>query len=80
MKTDKNIEIYDMLEDIVTIIKDNLYLLLLKDDYLVDLKEYCKEDLALCFTPYGDIIYFVREAMEDLLRVGYLYDFREGLE
>lgn len=69
-------DIYFILDEIARVIKDNLYLLLLNDAYLVDLKYYCGMDVALEFTPYGDLLYFVREALLDLLNTD-LYDFRE---
>ena len=36
-----------VVEEIVNLFKDNLKLFLLNDNYLINLKEYCKKDLDL---------------------------------
>lgn len=65
-----------ILDEIEKIIRDNLSLFLLNDQYLVELKKYCKEDKDLKYTPYQKLIYFTEEALCDLINVDYLYDFR----
>ena len=36
-----------VIEEIVNLFRDNLKLFLLRDKYLINLKEYCKQDLGL---------------------------------
>lgn len=66
-----------IIDEIATIIKDNLLLFLFNDSSLKDLKEYCKKDFRYKYTPHEDLIYFVKEALFELINKDYLYDFRD---
>lgn len=66
-----------IIDEITTIIKDNLFLLLLDDKSLKELKKYCKNDLNYKYTPYENLICFVNEALAELINKDYLYDFRD---
>lgn len=66
-----------IIDEITTIIKDNLLLLLLNDKALKELKKYCKKDLNYKYTPYEILISFVNEALVELINKDYLYDFRD---
>lgn len=66
-----------IINEIVKIIKDNLLLFLLDDNSLLTLKEYCKNDLPNKHKPNEELIIFVKEALIDLSKKEYLYDFRD---
>lgn len=66
-----------IINEITNIIKDNLLLLLNREDSLINLKKYCQNDLKLQYTPYNDLIYFIEEALTELINTDYLYDFRD---
>lgn len=66
-----------VIDEITNMIKDNLLLLLNKEGALSNLKKYCQNDLHLQYTPYNDLIYFVEEALAELINTDYLYDFRD---
>ncbi len=66
-----------IIEEIINLFRDNLKLFLINDNYLINLKEYCKKDLNLKYTPYNTLIYFVEEALSDLVNCKYLFDFRD---
>lgn len=66
-----------IINEITNIIKDNLLLLLNREDSLINLKTYCQNDLQLQYTPYNDLIYFVEESLTELINTDYLYDFRD---
>lgn len=66
-----------VIEEIVNLFKDNLKLFLLNDNYLINLKEYCKKDLDLKYTPYDDLVCFAEEALGDLVNCEYFFDFRD---
>lgn len=66
-----------IIEEIVNLFRDNLKLFLLDDNYLINLKNYCKNDLNLEYTPYDKLIYFTEEALGDLISCDYLFDFRD---
>ncbi len=72
-----NYDIDFILDEITKIIRDNLSLFLLNDQYLPELKKYCKEEKNLKYTPYRKLIYFTEEALCELINVDYLYDFRD---
>ena len=40
-------------------------------------KEYCKKDLNLKYTPYDDLVCFAEEALGDLVNCEYFFDFRD---
>lgn len=66
-----------IIDEITNIIKDNLLLLLNREESLINLKRYCQKDLHLKYTPYNDLIYFVEESLTELINTDYLYDFRD---
>lgn len=66
-----------VIEEIVNLFRDNLKLFLLKDEYLINLKEYCKQDLGLKYTSYDDLVYFAEEALSDLVNCEFWFDFRD---
>ena len=66
-----------VIEEIVTLFRNNLKLFLLNDNYLINLKEYCKKDKNLKYTAYNDLVYFAEEALGDLVNCEYLFDFRD---
>lgn len=66
-----------IIDEITNVIKDNLLLLLNREDSLINLKKYCQNDLKLQYTPYNDLIYFIEEALSELIYTDYLYDFRD---
>lgn len=66
-----------IINEITNIIKDNLLLLLNKENTLINLKTYCQNDLQQKYTPNNDLVYFVKEALMELINIDYLYDFRD---
>lgn len=66
-----------ILDEITTMLRTNLSLFLLNDEYLINLKKYCQKEHNLSFTPYLDLLYFTEEALADLINVDFLYDFRD---
>lgn len=66
-----------IINEITNIIKDNLLLFLNRDDTLINLKKHCHNNLRLNYTPYNDLIYFVEEALTELINTDYLYDLRD---
>lgn len=66
-----------IINEIVNMIKDNLSLFLFRDDLLISLKKYCKNDFNLKHTSYSDLLYFTEEALADLINTDYLYDLRD---
>lgn len=66
-----------ILDEITDMLRANLSLFLYQDDYLINLKKYCKEEHTLSFTPYYDLLYFTEEALADLVNADFLYDFRD---
>lgn len=68
-----------ILDEITNMLRNNLSLFLLNDDYLINLKKYCLEEHNLSYIPYDDLLYFTEEALADLINVDFLYDFR-GIE
>lgn len=72
-----NYDIYFIINEITEFIRDNLLLFVINDQYLINLKKFCQQDLELKFTPYNRLVYFTEEALSDLINVDYLYDFRD---
>lgn len=68
-----------IINEICTIIEDNLKLFLLNDNKLLKLKSYCKnkENSNYKSPSYEFIIAFVEEALFDLLTTNHLYDYRD---
>ena len=66
-----------IIEEIINLFRDNLKLFLINDNYLINLKEYCKKNLNLKYTPYNALIYFAEEALSDLVNCEYLFDFKD---
>lgn len=66
-----------IINEITNIIKDNLLLLLNKENTLINLRAYCQNDSQQQYTPYNDLIYFVKESLMELINIDYLYDFRD---
>ena len=66
-----------VIEEIVNLFRDNLKLFLLRDKYLINLKEYCKQDLGLKYTPYEDLVYYAEETLGDLVNCEFWFDFRD---
>lgn len=69
---------YDyLIEEITTIITDNLKLFNINDRKLIELKEYSLgSDLEYPISN-EKIIYFTRKALIDLITTDFLYDFRD---
>lgn len=69
---------YDyLIEEITTIITDNLKLFNINDYKLIELKEYSLgSDLEYPISN-EKIIYFTRKALIDLITTDFLYDFRD---
>ncbi|MBQ8472968.1 MAG: hypothetical protein IJ501_05640 [Bacilli bacterium] len=69
---------YDyLIEEITTIITDNLKLFNINDHKLIELKEYSLgSDLEYPISN-EKIIYFTRKALIDLITTDFLYDFRD---
>lgn len=66
-----------LIEQITTIIHDNLKLFNIDDNKLVELKEYTLgSDLEYPISN-EKIIYFTRKALIDLINTDFLYDFRD---
>ena len=66
-----------IIEEIVNLFRDNLKLFLLRDECLINLKEYCKQDLGLKYTPYEDLVYYAEESLGDLVNCEFWFDFRD---
>lgn len=66
-----------IVEEMIKIIKDNIKLFLYNDNYLINLKEFCKKEHDLKYTPYNDLIFFIEEALADLINIDYFFDFRD---
>lgn len=67
-------------EDIAKVIKDNLMILYnYNDDALRNIKAYCQNKVHKRYQPmdYNTLIYFVEEAMAELINCDFLYDFRD---
>lgn len=70
-------EFDDIVDEITNMIKGNLLLMAFDDDYLINIKEFLKEDNpSINCIPYWTLVYFVEEALGDLINYPYLYDMR----
>lgn len=68
-----------LMSEIIEMIKTNLEILYnFDDDSMVNIKKYCKENNGNKYQslPYLQLLYFVDEAIADLINAPYLYDFR----
>lgn len=69
-----------IISEITEIINQNIYTMLRNDKYLRELKSYCyicyEEDIHLRYTDNEVLMHLVREAIEELNNVDFLYDFR----
>lgn len=76
-------DIDSILDIISTMIRDNLSLLLLDDDALINLKEYCKHGYKKDkyrlpnSISYDKLVYFTEEAIADLINMNFWYDYRD---
>ena len=67
-------------KEISEIITDNLIIQYnYNEDALINIRKYCKEKAHLKYQPldYNTLIYFVEEALSELINCDFLYDFRD---
>lgn len=67
-------------EEITKTIMDNLIILYnYNEDALINIRKYCYEKARKKYKPldYNTLIYFIEEALADLVNCPYLYDFRD---
>lgn len=70
----------NVLDEILTVIKDNLILQYnYNDEALINIKKYCynKADKKYEKLDYYTLLFFVEEALAELINCTYLYDLRE---
>lgn len=76
----KNKEYSDLLiDEIIEMLKTNLLLMYqCNDDYLINIRNYCKEKDTIKYKPisYEELVFFTEEALADLIKTPFLYDFR----
>lgn len=68
-----------LFDEITQVIKDNLELLYnYDDDTLINIRNYCHQNNHNKYKPltYNQLIYFIEEAIAELVNTPYLYDFR----
>ena len=68
-----------LFDEIIQTIKDNLELLYnYNDDALINIRKYCNKNNHQRYKPlsYNELIYYIGEAMAELINTPYLYDFR----
>lgn len=69
-----------VIDDILQIIKDNLFLLFdFKDDALINIRDYCAKRAHKTYKhlDYDKLICFTEEALAELINTDFLYDFRD---
>ncbi len=69
-----------VIDDIIKIIKDNLILQYnYNEDALINIRKHCIEKSHQKYNPldYNTTIYFVEEALAELINAPFLYDFRD---
>lgn len=69
-----------VIDEILQILKDNLILLYnYKEDSLINIRKFCfkKAHSRYKSLDYNMLIYFVEEALADLINTDFLYDFRD---
>lgn len=69
-----------VIDEILTMIKDNLILQYnYNDDALIDIRQYChnKENSKYKRLDYYTLLFFVEEALAELINCIYLFDLRE---
>lgn len=67
-------------DEIAKIILDNLELQYnFNDDALINIRKYCIERIHKRYKPldYNTLIYFVKEALTEIINCDFLYDFRD---
>lgn len=73
---EKNVEF--VVDEISKIIKDNLLLMYrFSDNTLANLKKCCEKKKNDEYTSNEELLILVREAMRELLKSEFLYDFRD---
>ena len=64
-----------VIDEICALIKDNIKVYMNSDKYFNKIRDYYRNSEKII--PYNKLYAMTREVMDDLLKVEYLYDFRD---